>query len=114
MALGDLLSTVAVVMALCSAAWVGLKGADRKNLREQLDDSRKQITSLKEERTEHAAVMARQASDIDALRRVVTGEVHWQAISEVLDDHHSSAQMHWLKDEDLLEKILDAVRRSER
>lgn len=114
MALGDLLSSAAVVLALGSAAWVGLQRGDRTNLREQLVDARSQITSLKEERTEDKAVIARQASDIDALRRVVTGEVHWQAISEVLDDHHTSAQEHWRADEELLAKILEAVRRSDR
>ena len=105
----QLLSLSAVIVALVSAAWVGLQRGRIADFKELLEIADRKVDQLKEELIADKATIARQGSDLVALQRVVTGEVHWQAISDVLDHHHQSAERHWSRDEDLLEQILEKL-----
>jgi hypothetical protein len=48
-------------------------------------------------------------TDLDALSRVVTGEAHWTAIGDKLDEHHRDAEGHWTDEKTLLEEIRDRL-----
>lgn len=114
---GQLLSSGSTLVALLACAWVGMQTGRLTNLKnrgedlaEQLGDARSQIEDLKAGRSEDKATIAQQASDIAALQRVVTGEVHWLALGDTLDHHHQLAEKHWKRDEELLEQILHKLR----
>lgn len=110
MDLGNLLSTASVIVALATFAGLALQRGIVTSLREQVGDQKTRIDSLTAERGEDKATIARQASDIAALQRVVTGEVHWTAISDLLEHHHKAAQENWQRGESLLEEIRDNTR----
>jgi hypothetical protein len=109
--LGGLLSAAAVILLLLSAAWGALQRSSVTTLREQLKDSRDHEQALKDERNELRVQVETLKSENDVLRRVTTGEVHWQAISDAQDHHHQLAEKHWRETERLLHEIRDQTRR---
>lgn len=107
----EFLTAAAVIIALATAAGLGLQRGVVTNLREQLNDARSEITDLKTNRTETAADNARLKSDLSALQRVVTGEVHWLALNDLLDHHHKLTEEHWRVVEPVLTEIRDLLLR---
>lgn len=121
MELGGFLSGALGIVSLATLAGLGLLRGTVTNLREQLKDAREEIADKDRRHHEETAentrrvteaekTIARQAADIDALNRVVTGEVHWLALGEQLDEHHRQASEHWAQDEALLTEIRDTIR----
>ena len=110
--LGSLLSTGLAVVSIATLTGLGLLRGTVTNLREQLGDARGEIKSLKDGREEMRGENAELRAEVGALRRIVTGEVHWVALDEKLDEHHTEATTHWTKAEGLLEEIRDELRRS--
>lgn len=110
MALGNLLSTASVIVALATFAGLALQRGIVTSLREQVGDYKGRVEFLETERTEDKSTITRQASDIAALQRIVTGEVHWTSISDLLEHHHKAAQENWRRGEELLEEIRDNTR----
>jgi hypothetical protein len=115
----NVVAAAAAVVAIATVAGLGLQRGYTVSLREQLGSARNQIDAqraeideLKRERVEDMAALARQSNDIAVLQRVITGEVHWQAISELLDFHHQSAESHATRIENSLGTILDELRRT--
>jgi uncharacterized protein HemX len=112
-----LLSTALVVVTLATAGGFGLMRGRVTNLREDLADTRATNAELRTERLEDRALIdtlrAERDTDrvqLDALAKVVTGEVHWTALGEHLDQHHSEAREHWTRAEDNTTEMLDALR----
>lgn len=116
--LGHLIQTALGVFAIASLAGLGLMRTTVTNLRENLKDAREEIGDkdrrLSAAEAEIVKLNARatsQANDLNALGRVVTGEAHWVAIGQKLDEHHSEAVTHWSVDEEKLSAILAALLR---
>lgn len=106
----QVLQAASVIIALGSFAGLALQRGIVVGLREQVGDSKTRIEFLEKERAEDKALIASQTSDIAALQRVVTGEVHWVAINDLLDHHHKAAVDNWREAHSLLTDIRDDVR----
>ena len=78
------------------------------DLRSRVDDLEKERDSLKiglaEEKADHLATQR----DLEAVKRVVTGETHWVAIESQIADHHRQAMTAW---ERLLVIVQDLAQR---
>lgn len=108
--LGSLLTTALGVLAIATAAGLGLMRGTVTNLRESLADSRADNADLRARQAEHKTKIDQQATQLEALGKVVTGEVHWMAISGLLDEHHDEARAHWRKAETVNAEMLAALR----
>lgn len=106
MDVGSLVSTALSILSIATLAGLGLLRGTVVNLREQLKDARDEIADLERrrerettERTEQAATDATQIARLEAgiatLTSTVTGEIHWVALGEQLEQHHSAAEVHW-------------------
>lgn len=69
-------------------------------------DYDRQIAELK---SDSASKIAQLTADLNALKRVVTGEVHWVALGQTLDAHHAEAMRHWATEERLWADVLAAL-----
>lgn len=108
--LGSFLQTASAVLVVTSLAGLGLMRATVVNLRESLADLRSEVADKDRQNADLKAETARQGSDLDALKRVVTGEAHWVAIGQKIDAHDAAARSHWSADEELLGLILQTMR----
>lgn len=113
MDLGQVLGAAAVLMTLLSTGYVGMQRGRIVNLREQVDDERRRVDSLKAERADLQANVQTLSSEMAALRGVVTGEVHWKSISDLLEHHHVLAEQHWNRAEGTLSKLMEKLERSD-
>lgn len=90
-----LLSTIFGAAALVAAALAGLTWGTVKTLREGGADLRSRVDDLEKEQARDKAKIAELESENAALGRLVTGEVHWTALTDLLNVHHSEARAHW-------------------
>lgn len=111
-----LLSTALIVVTLATAGGFGLMRGRVTNLREDLADTRATNAELRTERIEDRALIDtlraerdKDKTQLDALAKVVTGEVHWTALGEHLDQHHAEAREHWTKSEASTDAMLHAL-----
>lgn len=109
--------TVAAALTLIAGGIAGVHyGIGRtlrdanKDLRDSLNDQEQRIAVLERDLAEEKAAHAATRSDLDAVRRTVTGEVHWEAISTQLDAHHKAARAAWQDTLDRTTLILDLLR----
>lgn len=109
MDLTGIVSTGLAIILLATAAGLGLMRGVVTNLREQLADTRALSEEMRQERTDDRAEIDKLRTQLDALGAVVTGEVHWAAISEVLDQHHVEARQYWQHAEQTAESMLSAL-----
>lgn len=94
--LGGLLQTAGVLVGLLSAAGFGWQRGRVSDLRTQVSDANTRIDFLVSERADDKALIAEQAatiaslsSDFAVLQRTVTGQIHWEAITDqLLDQNH--------------------------
>jgi hypothetical protein len=110
--IAQIVQTASFVIAIAGLAAIALQRGITTSLREQVGDSKGRIEFLERERADDKALITQQAADIAALKRVVTGEVHWTSISDLLDHHHKLSIEHQRRTEQLLEQIRDEVRDS--
>jgi hypothetical protein len=100
------LSTVFAVTTLIATGLSGLTWGLVRTLRDAAGDLRARVQDLEDERAEDAKAaaveraenakeIARLSSENVTLRSLVTGEVHWQAIADLLDHHHAEAKAVW-------------------
>lgn len=108
---GQILTIALAILAIATAAGFGLQRGRISSLREQLDDSRKEVVDLDRRLGVEKSRGDQLATDLAALGRIVTGEAHWVAIGEKLDIHHAEAETHWTRDEKLLAEIRDEIRK---
>lgn len=114
----NVIAAAAAIVSIATVAGFGLQRgrvtAVRTDLGEaykKIEAQRGEIDDLKQDRAEDRTLITQQANDIRVLQSVVTGEVHWQAISDLLDHHHAEAQQHWTTAEAVLTEIRDTLRR---
>lgn len=115
--LGSFLQVASAILVITSLAGLGAMrsrvtslAATVGDLRGEVGDKDRQIGELQALRVLDAAEILRQGNDIDALQRLKTGEAEWQAISQALKVHHAASLDHWSADEELLGRILQAMR----
>lgn len=143
MDISGLLSTALAILSVATLAGLGLTRGQITSLREQLADSRAETAAIRTSRAEEQAEHEKErkdekhrreldqaahdaerhafevkidglTSDLESLRRVVTGEVHWQTISDLLESHHQEAKAYWTRTEEREEKMLDEMSASTR
>lgn len=101
-----------VALGLATVVFGGVAGlmfSTQKVLREANSDYKARNEQLEAQIREQAVELAQVKADLSALGRVVTGEVHWKALAETLDQHHAEAAEHWQTDERLLAQILNRL-----
>lgn len=95
--LGGLLSIFLGVLTVASASAVALMRANQSTLRESNEDLRNRLADVTAARAEEKAECAKQHAEDQAriveletentaLGRVVTGEVHWVALGQRMED----------------------------
>lgn len=105
---GSFLSTALGIVTIATLAGLGLLRGTVTNLREQLKDEREARASDRQDHADaeikHAqfkadteARIAQLEADNAAYQRVITGEVHWVAIGERLEDLLALVQNIWNK-----------------
>lgn len=118
--LGTILTVALAILALATAAGFGLQRGRIANLQGRLEDSDKELErqdrrreaaegELEAYKVTSGAKVTQLETDLAALARVVTGEAHWIAIGEKMDDHHNGAVDHWKDERSLLEEIRDRL-----
>lgn len=104
----NLLSAASVLVALATFVGLALQRGVLTSVREQNGDYEKRIKFLEDQRDRDKQTIKDQTNDIASLQRIVTGEVQWQAISDLLEHHHKDAVQHWTRAEELLVGIRDS------
>lgn len=98
---GGYLTTAFGIALLLVAAWIGVRAGTEKTLRQQRDDALTDNDALRKSRDDRddeiaqlREELAQAKARIDILQSVVTGEVHWGAISDVLEGHVREFHQH--------------------
>lgn len=107
----DLITSAGAIVMIATLAGMGYFRGTVTNLKEKVDGYQKDNGELRTQRDEARIDRDRYKADLDALTRVVTGEVHWVAIGEKIDEHNGRAEHHWRQDEALLKEIRDILLR---
>ena len=105
----QILSTGLVIVTLATATGLGLTRGTVANLRDALAEERAAKAEMRAERVEDRSLIEQQKTQLEALAKVVTGEVHWLAISHLLDEHHVEARDHWTRSEGNTAKMLEEL-----
>jgi hypothetical protein len=93
------------ILAIATAVGYGLLRGRVTALRDELKDER-------EGRADDArAELAVVRNDLAALSRIVTGEAHWVAIGQKLDEHHEEAVRYWREAKQIDAEQLRELRR---
>lgn len=115
---GSLLQTAFAATSVLSLAGLGLQRARLADNKEQLKESREEVAALRASREEDRKDWARDKAQLDDLKgkvavleSVVTGEVHWQAIEDLLGAHHEEAVAFWSRGDATLEAILSELQK---
>lgn len=86
--LRELINTALAVFAIASLAAYGFQRGTVKSLREDLNDADRRYNVIKEEHEEDKTALSQLQVEFEAIRKVVTGEIHLVAIEQQLDEHH--------------------------
>lgn len=105
----DLLTGALGILALATAAGYGLLRGRVTALRDELKDEREGRAADRRDRDEARNEVKQLRTDLNALTRVVTGEVHWVAIGAQLGEHHTEARAHWHENERIEREQLEAT-----
>lgn len=119
MDVGNLLNIVLAASTIGVALVAGLSYGSRKALRESNSDLRDRVSDLEKANTlmrvELAQLKAHSEAEMadlraknETLRGLVTGEVHWSALGESMDQLIRDAHKHWSEERSYFRKILEA------
>lgn len=104
-----ILSLALAILAFATAAGFGLQRGRITDLNGRLKEADEELVRKERRLTEAESQVTQLKTDLAALGRVVTGETHWVAIGELLEEHHTEAATHWKRDEQILEEIRDRL-----
>lgn len=107
--LGNFVTVLLAVITLSTAAGVGFQRGKIGRLRGELNEAHSKSDRLSGEVGQLRDDNGRLRSDLEALSRVVTGEIHWTAIGHQLDEHHTDSVQHWERHEELLKRMAEIV-----
>lgn len=93
--MGDTLNTALAIVAIATLAGLGLMRGTITGLRESLSDARAEIADKDRRLTENDRKLAELESRVAVLTSTVTGEVHWVALEQQVDEHHKTAMTQW-------------------
>lgn len=108
--ISGILTGVLSIALIVGGGWAAMQLGTSKYQKDHIDALEKRVERLEKDGAEKDATIVRQAADLDALARVVTGETHWVALGEQLDAHHSEANDHWTLTTSTLNEILAVLR----
>lgn len=97
------------VITLATAAGVGFQRGKIAKLKSDAAEADARAERLSLELRDTQALLHKTQTDLDALTRVVTGEAHWTAIGNTLDEHHHESTTHWSKQNELLTRIAELL-----
>lgn len=110
MDLGGYLQIASAIVALAGIGGFAVVRESLTQVREQNKDLRDEVADHRRRQDDNEATIADLGTKLDALRGVVTGEVHWVAISDLLETHHKLTEEHWRETKGLLGDIRDERR----
>lgn len=99
----DLLTGIFGISALIAAAISGLIWGNTKALRDSNRDLRDRVADLEADRARDRAGLEALTSENKMLKDLVTGEVHWQSISDGIQDHNREAREYWAHEQEQTE-----------
>ena len=100
-----LIATVAAMLA--AVIWGNVQG-----LRSANADLRLRVTDLESSNLTLKAENVELKSSLRTLTQNISGEVHWEALSEVLEHHHRDAIQHWEKETGAITDMRDLIKES--
>jgi hypothetical protein len=99
------------LLAIATAVGYGLLRGRVTALRDELKDEREGRAADRRDRDDARAELAVVRNDLAALSRIVTGEAHWVAIGQKLDEHHEEAVRYWREAKQIDAEQLRELRR---
>lgn len=108
--ISGLLTGILAIALIIGGGWAAMVLGTSKFQRDHIADLANRVEHLEKDRDEKTAALAQITADRDALARVITGEAHWVALGDQLNDHHQEANDHWTKTQAHLEQILEVLR----
>lgn len=78
-------------------------------LRASNGDLRDRVTDLEAEQKIDKSLINSQKADLDALRKIVTGEVQLAAITDLLEHHHQAAVTAWQSVEGKIDQLAPSL-----
>lgn len=103
--MADMLNTGLAIVAIATLAGLGLMRGTITSLRESLSDARAEIADKDRRLGENDRKLAELEARVAVLTSTVTGEVHWVALEQQVDDHHKTAMTQWADIRDVLRDI---------
>jgi hypothetical protein len=108
MDLGALLTTVFGVTTVIAATLAALGYGVLRTLRESNGDLRARVSDLEKDRSERDARIAELTGLYETARQIATGEVHWQALVDLMAEHQVDAKAHWRRELEMLAVLGEA------
>lgn len=106
MALSEWLNFILAVSTALAVGMGVISYGSRRALREANGDLRARLEDLEKADKSKTAQIAELRSRNEVLTSMVTGEVHWKALSESQDQFIRDAHKHWAEEVKALDKTL--------
>lgn len=92
---GHAIGVIFPVLTIIIGAACALQFSVMTTLRASNTDLRERVKELEDKEKRSEVTIAGQVAQLDALGKVVTGEVHLVAITDLLEHHHAEAVRIW-------------------
>ena len=107
--IGAIVGVILGAGAVAGVIAAGLFSARADTLRKDRDDLRARTGTLEDELVRLRAEIAELRADNKTLQRTLTGQVHWQALTEDLDRLIRDAKRHWDHESEGIENLLECL-----